>query len=415
VSELKNRWFIAIFLGLSIGLLSGCNQVEDLLDQAIQLLNQQSSDDNETNVEEAVTDIDASEDNNNDDSNVEESEESSTENVSEPEIPFDERLLAQGYDNKVLPNGFPFTVPYHWILVEDNIDDPSAQGFEGTFCFDIPMEVEQIAEGFVDFHEITHEHHGEENDIIHTTTFTIFPEPEGWNGTMEYFLDEYENTCATVMISFGGSDGEEEQYGEDPETMVSEEALAAMQEQNDSEDYENGDGIEDGVYEDRERSLPDDYDKKLNLHREPDDLVDMDVDADDIESIRDKIRNGEIEMLHLMKGYPRIFPYEWYLLKEDDDPVNSSWSGTFCTDAQMGPTIIKHHDMLAEHNADIIDFSINGSPQMNEKSTVEFAFNDEYGTGSWHGNTQFYIDRNQEFQVHKCANVSMEFSPDLLQ
>src|SRR5690625_764701 len=181
VRELKYRLFIDVFLGLSIGLLSGCNQVEDILDQAIQLLNQQTSDDNEGDVEEAVTDIDDSEENinKNDDSNVEESEESSTENVSEPEIPFDERLLAQGYDNKVLPNGFPFTVPYHWILVEDNIDDPSAQGFEGTCCFDIPMEGEQIAEGFVDFHESTLEHHGEEKGISQTTTVSILTRREG--------------------------------------------------------------------------------------------------------------------------------------------------------------------------------------------------------------------------------------------
>ena len=124
-------------------------------------------------------------------------------------------------------------------------------------------------------------------------------------------------------------------------------------------------------------------------------------------STSEKIRNGEVQLLHLLQGYPKIFPYEWYLLDEEEDFFSGIWSGTYCTDFPLDKTIVKHHDMLAEHHVHIKDFSFD--VRQGNFGFVDFAFNDEYGTGSWNGSTYFYVQGDQQ-----CFYVEMEFSDELI-
>lgn len=400
-----------------IGVLSACNQVEDILGKVNQLLDEQLDEeqDSEEGTEDSnqedstsdeVVDVDP---NQNLQTETTDEDAKTVDNKPDAQLPFDERLAEQGYDTLVLPNGFPFEVPYHWILVEDNSQDASAQNFEGTFCFDLPLEIADIANHFEHFDEVVQESYDEGNELLHSTTFTMDFGFDELSGELDYFLDEYDNTCTNVTVFYEESGDEEEYYGEDPDTMVSEEELAAM------EDFEVNPDADADAGTDRTRSLPDSYETTLNKYREHNDIEDMDFDAADVLSVRDKIRSSELQMLHLANGYPTIFPYEWYLLKKEEDHSSGAWTGTFCTDTSMSQAITKHNDMLANLQADIIQFEVNGSPQVNEKGSVAFAFNDIYGTGSWSGDTLFYIDRSDTDQVHKCAKVSMEFSPEVLQ
>src|SRR5699024_7711773 len=74
--------------------------------------------------------------------NVREAEASTFDN----RMPFDEKLKQEGYDTKLLPNGFPFEIPYHFILVADNLDEADASSYEAQFCFYLPLELEAVAD-----------------------------------------------------------------------------------------------------------------------------------------------------------------------------------------------------------------------------------------------------------------------------
>src|SRR5699024_12367344 len=65
----------------------------------------------------------------------------------------------------------------------------------------------------------------------------------------------------------------------------------------------------------------------------------------------------------------------WYLVSKID--MNQGWVGNFCTDRPMNEAIIKHHDMLTDHHANIEFFSIEESPKPNIASETGFSFNDE--------------------------------------
>ncbi len=391
--NVKSRWVIIIVLGLTISLLSACD-LEEVLDQIIngsgENSNQQQVEDN-TNINGNDTNNEENEEGN----DHVDGQEAFSDNNSD--LPFDEKLISEGYSLTTLPNGFELAIPYHWIMVEHNLSDGATStgipGFEGKFCYDLPLEPAEVAGVLESLNNTDFQQGSGNGNILHTTTFDNF---YGLEGTMEYHLDEFENSCVNVGYYYIGA---EAQTGDSGESV-------AIPSFNDTNRYIN---------EDRTRSVPNDYETDFFDRIESAyDVADMGVDSDEIESIREKISNHEFEMTHINSGYPKIFPYEWYLMALDDDPQNSKWSGTFCTDETMADSILKFHSLLEAHNADILQYETNGSPSMNQKSNVEFAFNDEFGTGSWTGKTIFYIDRLNEFQTHKCMKVDMNFSTDIL-
>lgn len=309
-------------------------------------------------------------------------------NVNFLDLPFDDRLRAQGYDILQLPNGFPFPVPYHWILVEASFDE----NYEGKFCYQLPISLDEMNEYFSYFDEMTHEQHGTNSNIIQTSTFSSELAYEQINGTFVYHKDEFDNMCVGFDIVY-------EVFGEDSSTMISDEELAEI------EGFDGGSN--EGAVNTGEsyvRSVPANYDTVLAEYRE--NGLDPSYLTPLISTV-EKIQNGEVQLLHLEQGYPRIFPYEWYLIDDDFDFYATTWSGTYATDFQLDRTIVKHHDMLADHHIHIKDFGFD--VRQGNFGFVEFAFNDEYGTGSWHGTTYFYIQAGQQL-----AYVEMEFSADLI-
>lgn len=404
-------------MSLIIGFLTGCNQIEDILSKMNQLLDEQitNNHDNQVNDEEVsnihqnnnvetlnneqheshlVDDLE-----NGDGNDINTGTESVANNKPTSDLPFDERLISQGYEFYVFPNGFPFHIPYHWVFVEDQTDDPIAEGFEGIFCFDLPLGIEKIAHEIAShYDDVTHEYYGNDHDIIHETTFSLDLGYETWDGSIDYFLDEYDNTCAHMVALFQVDDGEN--YGEAPETMISDEELAV---------YEDIESIS-GPNEDRVRSLPDNYEDIMMRLKEDSHFF----DEDGVLSISEKIRNGEQLMIHLDQGYPKIFPYEWYLLEELSTPEYMSWSGTMCTDTSMTQAITKHLHMLEDYYANISYIATEGIVKPNVIAELGFAFNDAYGTGSWHGTSLFFIAPDGTFPMHKCMTVSMEFSDEIL-
>lgn len=48
------------------------------------------------------------------------------------------------------------------------------------------------------------------------------------------------------------------------------------------------------------------------------------------------------------------------------------------------------------------------------KGKIEFAFNDEVGTGNWHGETIFYVDSEGQFPTSYLADVQISFSTEWL-
>lgn len=391
---------------------SGCDLLDNVMEQIDGF---QSGEENEVETNDTIVPVDTEDEEIGELDGVDEANEPETTDMEEnqtregtlvaqvkQELPFDDLLLAQGYEFKSLPNGLAVSIPYAWILVGDNTGEHGASGYEANFCYNLPLNEEQVANRFGALNNVTMDHQGASGDYTLVSTFTSNSEYESFSGGLEF----YDDRCVNLKLDF---EGDQEYYGEDPSTMVSDEERAEWGLDDERE-------AEQGNYDgDRLRSIPDGYEAALDSLRVYSTIADLDFDAEDVQSIEDKIRNNEVEMFDLVSGFPKVFPYEWYLLAENDDPMNSSWSGSFCTDTSMREAIWKHHMMLADHNADILEYSFMESPSMNEKGDVRFAFNDEHGTGSWTGKSQFYIDRTQDFQVHKCVNIEMEFSPESLQ
>lgn len=392
----------------TIMLLTGCGQLEGLLQEAMSFLdgdnNDEANDNNINNQDEKENHTNNHTNNANgneeNDSNINDQAENNTDNdgnvtqanTAQHETPFDERLLEQGYSIYTLPNGFPFEVPYHWVFVEQ----PSEAEYQ--FCYDLPLSIEQMEVNF-EYFDIVSVEANPSADVLQETTFEMDFGYEVIEGKFIYFLDEYDNTCVTVQLGEGSGDGGEwDGLGEDPATMEDDDSFEA--------DIGNGDHDEG-----RTRQLTDGFAEWFDEYA--DEPVEF-SEPPDVESIRGKIANGELEMMHLANGHPVVFPYEWYLLAREEDHYNGAWTGTFCTDSPMKTTVTKHVNMLADLNADIIDYHYNPSPSMNQLANFDFAFNDIYGTGSWKGTSIIYVDRLQNFQTHKCISVDMEFSPDIL-
>lgn len=50
------------------------------------------------------------------------------------------------------------------------------------------------------------------------------------------------------------------------------------------------------------------------------------------ETIEEKIATEKNIPISLPEGYPQIFPFDWHLIEQADDPINSRWSGNFTSD-----------------------------------------------------------------------------------
>lgn len=373
-------------------ILSGCDQVEEILTKVNLLLDEQLNQKDEVEGVEATHESDGAEEDETENDGV-----NSNSYGLELGIPFDDLLLRQGYQFYDLPNGYPFDVPYHWIMVDD-----AADGLQGTFCFELPLDSEDIPHVFGEFNQINYEHEAGESGEIGTTTIAMDSEFESISGTITYFTDDHENTCAKMDVTYGfeGFSEEDGYYGEDPSTMVSEEELAMYEQQeNDEANFD---------FEERKRKLINNYDELV------DELKYMDFASVNQMSIRERIRTKDVTLLHLSSGYAKIFPYEWFLLEENDNPMGAAWSGTFCTDTPINHAIDKHLDMLSVYNADIPSISLADEADIGGVSSVQFALNDDYGTGSWRGNSTFYQSGEGIYESHHCIDVEMEFSDQLL-
>ena len=130
-------------------------------------------------------------------------------------LPFDDRLRAQGYDILTLPNGFPFPVPYHWILVEY----AHSETINGKFCYELPISVNEMNMYFDFFDNVSHApYSGSDVNVIHTTTFTMDAFFDQIDGTFVYHYDDFDNLCVDFDLAF-------DSIGEDPSTMISDEEI----------------------------------------------------------------------------------------------------------------------------------------------------------------------------------------------
>src|SRR5699024_4172365 len=401
------RWIYLLgTFSVIVMLLTGCGQIEEMVGNLLSQLGvaENNQTDNNGNEQQQANESEENEENEGNEAPIEGNENNHHNNGDENDVddvagandttqhptPFDDRLREQGYTLLTLPNGFPFEVPYHWVLVDDS-DDGTYQ-----FCYDLPLSIEKMNEHFTYFDSVSQTNNPSAN-VLHEMAFEMDFGYEMITGTMAYYLDDFENTCVTVTIDGAGEGGEWEGPGEDPATMADDDELTQRDESNHDErrDCQLVNGFIEWLSEFRQ--LPVETNEPV-----------------DTESIREKITAGEFDMFHLANGHPVVFPYEWYLLEKTDDH-SGQWEGTYCTDAPLQTTIVKHLDMLEQLNANIDDYDFVPSPSMNKKAQFTYAFNDIYGTGSWQGESIVYIDRLQTYQTHKCIMVKMEFSADILQ
>jgi len=306
-------------------------------------------------------------------------------------LPFDERLVAQGYTPLLLPADFPFQLPYHFIPVKAEINGEQGTEFTSTFCYDLPLTVDEVAVAVDELNDLDITVATPAKGFEYETTFSGTGDQSSLNGSFAYYIDDYDNSCVTLQLSSDHS-----LFAEDAALITVDEHLNK-------------------VVKNRPRVAVDDYETYFwEYLGRMDDAVDIDIDSPEIESIVEKIQAKTYEMTHLSHRTPQIFPYEWYLMRTEDDATEDHWSGTFCTDTSILEALENHHQRLENYHADIVDYMINASPKMNQKSFVEFAFNDISGEGSWHGRTVFFIDRLNFYQIHKCMLASLEFSPEII-
>lgn len=393
---MKRKHLQVVFITFSLFFLSACNGLDELIDSATKFLESMTDDeeannegnDNENNTGNNVVNSpgnDESKGENEGNNNENGLEETNTGVALDSSLPFDERLLEQGYDILYMPNGFPYEVPYHWLYVQHQTDHKYEDGYLGTFCYDLPLQTQDVASYFDYMPDIQQTHYGETEDIIHRTSFTLdgfFSETT--TSHLDFYLDEFGNTCADASVDYDYDGNLRETTSEIIYTI------------------------------DESRSLPDGYADTLDYVRSGGELEALTVNYDDIISVRDKIYNRELEALHLVNGHPTIFPYEWYLVSKID--ISDGFIGEFCTDRSMQEAIVNHQEMLGNMNANIEYLSIESSPKPNVASETGFAFNDMHGTGSWSGVSMFYAnpDPDSDYPNHNCVRVEMYFSTDLV-
>lgn len=227
-NKVRSKLILTVLLSFSLLLLAGCNEFEEILSKVNQLLDEQLESSNDDQGE-GEREINKEESNENGATKEEattavsnEADEGASDNDGGQSI--EEKLIADGYTIMDIPNGLMFEVPEDWYLVEDNLDDPQAESYDATFCFETPSNIEQYATDFASrFDDVNHEHFGDDTAIVHRTA-VIEEDFDVWYGDFAYApFEEY--TCAYVTIWIGEYDGPSEEYGEDPDSMFSEDEL----------------------------------------------------------------------------------------------------------------------------------------------------------------------------------------------
>src|SRR5690625_1665097 len=380
-----------------VGFLAGCtDQIIELLTTVDELIDEQlgtseeSDGQAESKEQEAADDKDKIAESTDDETN-DETEEDPSESGNEindlyghdivppttyiPELinhrePFDDRLRSQGYDILPAPIHLPLPIPYEWVYVEDFDGNTDPDYFSGKFCFDIPLPLTVIASYFDDyFTDITQETAYREAHPKHTTFISVNETYEVWDAQIKYNEDVHGNLCALVEIEYDwDAIGK---VGEDSTQMISDEEMS-------QELQGEGKGA---FQETRDRKLPEGFSEELADIRDEHDYFD---DSFAI-SAKEAIMYRQYDMSYRNNYLPKVFLYDAYVLDHLESEDSNDWSGTMCTDIPLHKMVAKHLDMLADYNADIEYFETGGNIKANVVAETGFAFNDEFGTGSYEG------------------------------
>lgn len=436
----KNRFVIVFMFASMTWLLAGCNQsVDELLKTGEDVLNsimneEETSEEEENNevneievgtneveeeddvrdkksVELSDTRDEAEEDMTPSNPNVASSNDQETESdyfqvyEGEPFKPFHQRLQEQGYELYSLPNGFPFNVPYHWVLVNGEFGTDQHY-FSGDFCFEVPYKEEELIEEFGRYTGASIHNEEVDEPYFAKTTYTLNSEIANTEGQVNYYKDEHDNTCARVTVDDSTADIFYPLFGEDPTTMV------GPEDGDYDEDFMNEDEkiqLENFhiIDESRERSLPDDFEEIVQR------LQTNSLDENDrAKSVRQGIMDGEVAFESIDERFMRVLPYEWYALSINREDNN--WSGKLCTDLTTEQSIKAHLDMLQNYNANIIELTLSDG-DADELGSVTYSFNDPYFTGSWSGKSTFNkVENSGEIPSYRCVDVHMDFSSEIM-
>src|SRR5690625_2578566 len=203
----KRYFFTSLMIALAV-FLSGCNISADELLGVVQEVINDLTDGNEEQAEEEVvetidTETDESESESGDVDVVAQSA-SDSRSYDDYIASFLERLTKQGYDFHGVSNGFPVDTPYHWVLVDVINDDDRSEYFEGVFCFDLPYEKNELKDVFVNMNQFDYDQLGAGDGYFDRTNFSIDNDFANVTGSVNYFEDSYNNTCAHMYFDFSG-------------------------------------------------------------------------------------------------------------------------------------------------------------------------------------------------------------------
>src|SRR5699024_5821294 len=240
-----------------------------------------------------------------------------------------------GYDIYSLPNGFPFDLPYHWVLVDGKFGQNN-HFFEGEFCYNLPYNENDLPMVFSQYTGADVKREGGDSQYFEKTKFTIEGTYDEMTGSLNYYVDKNDITCVQMAID----DFEyAREYGKDSGTMNGAEENQPVLLANDHLLNEN-----------RQRRLLDNFDQSLNQ------LLSANLTENDgAKSIRQAIKNGNVKLSHVSSGFARIIPYEWYAIELNEA---ENWYGQFCTDLMLEQSLTAHLDMLENFNDDIPEFTI---------------------------------------------------------
>lgn len=196
---------LLILLSIGLLVLSGCNEMEEILGKVNQILDQQ--------LENADVETPEQEEQINNETNVDTIEGNTTEeqetaaettmsdgheNEADDDmfLSFDERMQKAGYTKIDPPNGLRLPLPQDWVLIQVIKEGP----WEGVFCFDTPLE-ETIytMEATLQQYGFDIQSDPIENQVnVHATKFYQEDTFETVSGDLIYYIDDYGTTCTKV-------------------------------------------------------------------------------------------------------------------------------------------------------------------------------------------------------------------------
>lgn len=223
------KWLLPLMVIFLIGLLVGCGeQVDEILGKVNQILDQQLE---EGEPEEASGNAAEVVENNETGNNIEDndninSSSANTEDNSDSDsvvkdvghghgpddgqgTTVDELIQRGEYESIDPPNGYPLSLPpADWRLVQI-IKDPedSHEAWEGVFCFNTELESTILSyedQLFKDGFSVLSEPIDSKDvpDAKHSTKFQYNDPNTTIIGDMNYYIDNYGNTCTKVYFTF---------------------------------------------------------------------------------------------------------------------------------------------------------------------------------------------------------------------